>query len=146
MIEDGVATEGPVPGLTISGGDTVRVVISQVNGDWEIGMMDDTTGQSWVGSVGYYGPGSSAEWVVEDPGDTNVVCGSSGTNGMGQCAMGAYSPPVTFTDLRTAPDANDVKTWDECILENASADMAPGPVTQNASGNDIFSVAYAGGY
>ena len=144
VIEDGINTGGPVPDLTIHGGDNVRVVISLVYGNWEIGMMDDTTGQSWVGSVAYSGPGSSAEWIVENPGYPNIPCHGSGSNGTGQCALAPYSPAVAFTYMDVAPiPAPGTKIWDEYLISNGNAPtLAPNPLTRDASGNETFSVAY----
>jgi hypothetical protein len=97
-IEGGVASVGPVPDLMVSFGDTLEVDIDQDNGPdsstWTIYMTDKTNGQSWQSDVAYYGPGSTAEWIVEDPGDPNVPCG--GTNAqhfMGQCALAATARP-----------------------------------------------------
>ena len=106
--------------------------------------MDNTTGQSWMGEMGYSGPGSNAEWVVEDPGITSVACGSTDAQGdMGQCPMADYSPAVTFSYINVAPvPAPRTKTWDMFVLSDLS-DMAPDRLVRDG-GNDSFSVAYPG--
>ena len=65
FIENGQGSEGPVPQLTISPGDSVTVEIWQQSGtDWAVAMTDTTTGQSWsVGDQYYAGPGSSTDRV-----------------------------------------------------------------------------------
>jgi len=143
-IEDGDVTPIPVPGLTISAGDSVNVSIHQNDAVWMIDISDETTGQYWEGYTEYGGPGSSAEWIVEDPGDTSIACGQSSPNGRGQCAMAAYSPAVKFSNLGISPvPAPETKNWGEFILHNFTSYMSPSLVTTTA--NDMrFSVAYGG--
>lgn len=57
-----------VSALTVSPGDTVSAVITQVSGStWAITITDATTGQSYNTSVNYTSSLSSAEWIEEDP-------------------------------------------------------------------------------
>ena len=142
FIENGQGSEGPVPQLTISPGDSVTVEIWQQSGtDWAVAMTDTTTGQSWsVGDQYYAGPGFSAEWIVEDPGVPGEGCDVSGPNGLGQCPMAPYSPPVTFSDLGLTPTA--VTTWYELTLLQSGIDVS----TSSAfSSGGTFTVSYTGG-
>ena len=78
--------------MRVTPGDSVTVTIWQVSGTlWGITVADNTTGQSFPTEQTYSGPATTAEWIVEAPTDslTNTVD-----------TLGAYNPPVTFTNLR----------------------------------------------
>lgn len=86
------APETLIPSVPVSPGDTVTVTIWQVSGSlWGITVADDATGQSFTTDQTYSGPGTSAEWIVEAP--TNSLTNTEDT-------LGAYNPPVTFSNLR----------------------------------------------
>ncbi len=145
-LEGATELDSPVPGLTLNAGDTLQVNILEDPDiqEWEIMMTDTTTNQDWEGSIPYDGPWplTSAEWIVEDPGDPDTPCGQSGANGAGQCDMAAYDPAVTFTDMRLSNPANPT-SWVESLLDTPNANMAPGPIRWDADGNaESFSVAY----
>ncbi|HEY5442711.1 MAG TPA: G1 family glutamic endopeptidase [Candidatus Saccharimonadales bacterium] len=58
----------PVPGVTVSPGDSLTASISQVSsGQWSISITDKTDGQSATFTVAYASSLSSAEWIEEDP-------------------------------------------------------------------------------
>ena len=107
-------------------------------------MTEDTSGQTWnSGALSYSGPGPTAEWIVEEPapvpgdgpgvllgprhrlrhgpGDArvpNTACGSvNDQKGLGQCAMAAYGPAVTFSALGIA--ATGVVARDQYVLERS---------------------------
>jgi len=92
-------------GLDFKVGDQLTVSISQVSsGLWTIRMKNDTTGLSWSIQVNYTSALSSAEWIMEAPGDA----GSGGITTLGQ-----YSPAATFTKLlvdgpQTTIDADQI--------------------------------------
>jgi Peptidase A4 family len=58
----------PVPGVTVSPGDSMTASISEVSsGQWTISITDKTDGQSDTITVSYASSLSSAEWIEEDP-------------------------------------------------------------------------------
>jgi hypothetical protein len=58
----------PVPGVTVSPGDSMTASISQISGgQWSISITDKTNGQSSTFTVSYASSLSSAEWIEEDP-------------------------------------------------------------------------------
>ncbi len=81
----------PVATMTVSAGDEVTVAIAQVSGTtWTIHLTDTTTGQSYTQNVGYNGPGTSVEWIVEAPTDS--------VNDQ-QLGLAPFSPAVNFGGL-----------------------------------------------
>jgi hypothetical protein len=74
--------------------------------------------------VVYTGPGTSAEWVVEDPGVVGQGCGVVVSGALGQCPMPAYEPPVSFTGLGATPAGPG--DWDELGLVNGGS-VVSGP-------------------
>jgi hypothetical protein len=58
----------PVPGITVSPGDSMTASLSEVsNGQWVISITDKTDGESDTMTVSYASSLSSAEWIEEDP-------------------------------------------------------------------------------
>lgn len=116
----------PAP-LDFKAGDQLTVSISQVSsGLWNIRMKNDTTGLSWSIQVNYTSALSSAEWIVEAPGDA----GSGGIRTLGQ-----YSPAATFTKLlvngpQTTIDSNQ-------MVQNGTPVSTPSSLTPNG-----FAVQY----
>ena len=58
--------------LAVNPGDGIRADLRQVSpGEWSYTLTDLTTGQtsSSSGPIPYLGPGTSAEWIEEDPGN-----------------------------------------------------------------------------
>lgn len=145
VIENGRDIEGPLPQLTVSAGDSVSVGIKQVSGpEWSISMRDVTNGQTWSTDIpGYTGPGSSAEWVVEDAGVVGQGCGVIVNGSAGQCSLAPYDPPVTFSNLDLGPTA--AGTWyDVGLLQNGAEVSTPSALTTNGSGPTGFTVSYTG--
>ena len=107
FIKDGQYSQGPVPDISVTQGDSVTVEIWQQTGtNWAISMVDNTNGQRWsIGNQYYAGPGSSAEWIVEDPGIVGQACGTFVDNYSGQCPMPGYMTPVAFSNMLLAPTA-----------------------------------------
>lgn len=145
-MQGGGYTEGPTPTLTISAGDTVTVSIWEAGlGSWVVDMKDNTTEAAWSTNVAYNSPGSSAEWIVEDPGMIGQGCGVVVANFLGQCPLPAYSPPVTFTGLGVWPGRNwrPASSWERMLLTAQGGVVArPSHVSVVGAG---FSVAYAEG-
>lgn len=58
----------PVPGVTVSPGDSMTATISEAgSGQWTISITDKTDGQTSTFTVAYASSLSSAEWIEEDP-------------------------------------------------------------------------------
>lgn len=58
----------PIDSLNISPGDKVSASITETgDGQWQIKMTDNTTGQSFSTTVDYDSSLSSAEWIEEEP-------------------------------------------------------------------------------
>jgi hypothetical protein len=88
------AAETPIS-MTVSPGNTITVVISQLSGStWQISIANTSTGQNFTTQQSYSGSLSSAEWIVEAP-------GSQIGNQVIQTTLGQYSPNVTFTNVST---------------------------------------------
>ncbi|MGC8627749.1 MAG: putative Ig domain-containing protein [Acidimicrobiales bacterium] len=122
---------------TVTPGDQVTVTIWEVsNQTWAIRVTDDSTGGSFETEQSYNGPGASAEWVVEDPGNVGQGCDVIVNGASGQCPMPPYSPGVTFTDMGISP--NVVSTWYEVTLvQNGVAISTP-----SFYSDGTFSVSY----
>jgi hypothetical protein len=145
FIENGTATQGPLPAITVDPGDSLTVEIRQQSGtDWAISMTDSTNGQSWAVGYQYYaGPGASAEWIVENPGTPGQGCGVVVDGWTGQCPMAAYSPSVAFSNLRSAPGKG--ATWYEIGLAQNNGEVST-PSVLRTKGPAVtgFTVSYTG--
>jgi hypothetical protein len=136
---------------TVNVGDQVTVTISEVSdsacsslppGDtcWGIEVQDDTTGGTFVTDQPYGGPGSSAEWIVEDPGVVGQGCGVIVNGAAGQCPMPDYTPAVQFTGLSITPSTY-ANLYSETLVQNGVAVSTPSSLSDNYD----FSVSYTGG-
>ena len=105
FIEDGHVHQGTVPDITLAEGDSVTVEIWQQSGtNWAISLTDTTARQSWsIGDQFYAGPGSSAEWIVEDPGTLGQGCETAVDDQNGQCPLPDFTTPVEFSNMLLAP-------------------------------------------
>ncbi|HSW85471.1 MAG TPA: G1 family glutamic endopeptidase [Candidatus Saccharimonadales bacterium] len=66
------AVSQPVPGVTVSQGDSMSASITQTSpGQWNITITDNSNGQSASLTVAYASSLSSAEWIEEDPSFSN---------------------------------------------------------------------------
>lgn len=84
------ASETRIESLAVQPGDSVTVTLQQLAaGSWSIGVVDNTSGQSFSTTQAYNGRGDSAEWIVEAP-----------TLGSGRISsLGPYTPDVTFSNM-----------------------------------------------
>jgi len=58
----------PVPGITVTPGDSMSASITQISsGQWSITITDNTNGQVYTNTFAYNSTLSSAEWIEEDP-------------------------------------------------------------------------------
>jgi hypothetical protein len=141
FVENGQATAGPIPDVLLHEGDSVTVEIRQQSvADWAISMVDNASGQSWsIGDQYYAGPGSSAEWIVEDPGVPGQGCGVVVKGAYGQCPMPPYSPPVAFGSLGLT---GGVAAWYEIGLVQNNVEVSmPSALSTNGSTVTGFSVS-----
>lgn len=62
------AAETPIPTMSISPGNHMTANIADDGfGRWTISITDVTTGQTFITTQNYTGPGQSAEWILEAP-------------------------------------------------------------------------------
>ena len=117
----------PVTAVTVGPGDEVSIAIDQVSGDnWSIRVTDLTNGQGSTQNVYYTGPGTSAEWILEAPVDSQT----------GQpVPLAPYAPAVIFSHLATTGNSSSLSQ-----VEMAQADQQV--ATPSALGPSGFSVAY----
>ncbi len=120
--------------LSVLSGHVVRVTIWQLNGSsWEISLTDDTTGQTYTTPPQTYrGPGTSAEWIVEAPANTET--GSVFT-------LGQFAPDVTFSNARFFDEPSVVE---RPVSEKLQPIVQAGVIVAapSALSGDGFTVAY----
>jgi hypothetical protein len=113
-----------ITNVEVSAGDQVTVNISRNSGiDWGITLTDDTNGESFTIDVPYTGPGSTAEWIVEAPGDG--------------LTLAPYGPYINFSDLRISPINTAVEELEMLPKGDSLAVSTPSTLT-----SDGFNVAY----
>ena len=121
------APETPIPSMAVTPGDSVTVSIWQVSGTlWGIALTDVATGQTFATQQTYSGSQTSAEWIVEAP---------SGSLSGTQETLGAYSPPVIFSDLRMNGPETTLEA--DTMVQDGVAVSVPSDLTTGG-----FSVAY----
>jgi len=121
------AANQPIPTVTVSPGDEVSITIGQVSvTSWEIRLTDGTNGQSYTQDVSYTGPGTSAEWIVEAPTDSQT---------RQQLPLAPYSPAVNFSGFSATGNSDAVS---EVVMAQENQQVSA-PSALTAAG---FSVAY----
>jgi hypothetical protein len=121
------AANQPITTVKVSPGDEVSVTICQVNGtNWEIRLTDGTNGQSYAQDVNYTGPGTSAEWILEAPTDSQT---------RQQLPLAPYSPAVNFSGFSATGNSTAVS---EVAMAQENQQVST-PSALSAAG---FSVAY----
>ncbi len=113
--------------MAVAPGNVLTATVSEVSsGLWDLTLTNDTTGATFTTEQSYSAPLASAEWIVEDPGDTSTG---------GLWPFGDYTSNVTFTNLRM----NGVETsvTDIVMLQSGTPVSTPSALT--AAG---FSVAH----
>jgi hypothetical protein len=110
----------PVPGVTVSAGDSLTASIFEVSsGQWSISIKDLTDGQSSTFTVAYTSSHSSAEWIEEDPSfssrrqipfdnfqTVSFATGATVINGSSASIAGAGGLPVTMVNRSNQTIAN----------------------------------------
>jgi Peptidase A4 family len=109
----------PVPGVSVSPGDSLSATIIQTSaGQWTITITDRTDGQSATLNVSYASSLSSAEWIEEDPSFVSgrqvpfdnfhlavFSAGSTVANGISLTIAASTAQPVTMVDSSGQPIA-----------------------------------------
>ncbi|MGH9291914.1 MAG: hypothetical protein ACRDZ6_03930 [Acidimicrobiales bacterium] len=133
-------------------GDVVTVTIGPVSsgdcsslpsGDtcWGIEVQDTTTGEVFITDQPYGGPGSSAEWVVEDPSQaSNPDCTTNPSPPPYECPTPAYTPAVKFTGLGITPSTYS-NLYSYTLVQDGEAVSTPSALDDNYD----FEVSYTGG-
>jgi hypothetical protein len=111
----------PVPGVSVSAGDSLSASITQISsGQWSISITDKTNGQSATFSVAYTSSLSSVEWIEEDPSFANgrfipfdnfhqasFAAGATNMNGSNVNIANSTAQPVTMVNragqIKAAP-------------------------------------------
>jgi hypothetical protein len=145
-VVDGAFIEGPIPTLLVRGGDTVTVTLwQQAQGLWGIQLKDQTTGADWSTFMTYNSPGTSAEWVVEDPGMPGQGCGVVVGGLLGQCPLPAFYPAVKFSGLGIYPPAPLPATVLRVSLGDSEGGIVARPSPMHSVGSDVyFTDSYVG--
>ena len=119
-------------GWTINPGDEMRASIVNVSFDnWSLSISDSSSGQSFTSEFYYAGPGLSAEWIEEAPGDAFG----------GQATLPDFGS-VTFSNLDVTGADLAVVLVDPVQL----GDPATGQILAASTGlldNDSVTVTYA---
>jgi hypothetical protein len=119
----------PIKTVTVSPGDEVSITIDQVSGtSWAVRLTDTTNGQSYAQNVSHTGPGSSAEWILEAPTDSQTGQ---------QLPLAPYGPAVNFSAF-SATGGSTAMSEVTMAQENQQVST---PSALTAAG---FSVAYGG--
>jgi hypothetical protein len=120
----------PPVGLAIAvrPGDSISADLRQIStGYWSYTLTDLTSGQvvTSPSPIAYQGPGTSAEWIEEDPGDQSLPLTDFGTVGFSNVTVNGVVPSLNPTD-------------------NALNMVQKGELQAQTSqfGNDAFSVSY----
>ena len=123
--------------FTVSSGDVIDAEVWQeTSGDWAYYVSDLTSGSSSSAPESFSGPGTSAEWIAEDPGNP------SNSALLPLADFGS----VTFTDLRLTvqsgswyfPPYSDA--W-EMVATDGSVEALPSPI-QGSGASASFTVTY----
>jgi hypothetical protein len=123
------AASQPITTVAVRPGDEVGIAIVRLSGStWAVHLTDGTNGQSYVQDVSYSGPGTSAEWVVEAPKDSQ-------TNQ--QLPLAPFSPAVNFSGLSAT--GNSTATSEVVMAQDNQQVSTPSALTSAG-----FSVVYGG--
>ena len=136
------------PADDVKPGDQLTVTIDQVSNStcspasecWGIEVQDGTSGEVFVTDQPYSGPGSSAEWIVEDPSQaTNAQCNTNPVPPPYECPMPEYTPAVQFMGLGTTPSEHS-HLFKEILVQKGQPVSIPSTLDSNYN----FDVSYTG--
>ena len=140
------------PTTDISPGNQITVTIGQVSSSdctslpsgyscWGIEVQDTTSGEVFITDQPYDGPGSFAEWIVEDVDQqSNANCTTNPNPPPYECPMPDYTPAVQFTGLDITPNTY-ANLYSDSLAQNGTAVSTPSSLADNYD----FSVSYTGG-
>lgn len=114
--------------ITVHSGDSIRGDLHQISpGYWSFTLTDETSGQVATSPtpIAYQGPGTSAEWIEEDPGDQSLPLTDFGT--------------VVFSNVTVNGAAPTLDAADNGLDMVQKGQLVAQP---SQFGNDAFSVAY----
>jgi hypothetical protein len=114
--------------ISVHAGDAMSAELRQVSaGSWSYALTDLTSGQVVTSSspIAYQGPGTSAEWIEEDPGDQSLPLTDFGTIEFSNVTVNGVVPNLD-------PANNGLSMVQKGQLEAQPSQF----------GNDAFSVAY----
>ncbi len=114
--------------LSVHPGDLISGEIRQISsGSWSYALTDLTSGQVATSQspIAYDGPGTSAEWIEEDPGDQVLPLTNFGTVAFSNVSVSGAAPSLDPAD-------NGLNMIQKGQLEAQSS----------LFGNDAFSVTY----
>jgi len=114
--------------LAVHSGDLISGELRQISsGYWSYALTDLTSGQvaTSPSPIAYQGPGSSAEWIEEDPGDQVLPLSNFGTVEFSNVIVNGAAPSLDPAD-------NGLNMIQKGQLEAQSSQF----------GNDAFSVTY----
>ncbi|WP_308464470.1 G1 family glutamic endopeptidase, partial [Ferrimicrobium sp.] len=123
------ASQTDITSIQVSAGDSVTVdIFATSTADlWGIEVLDNTNDESFTTYQYYYGPGTSAEWIVEATQINGVVS-----------TLSPYSP-VTFTnpEYNLAPSGGVDQQTEVFMVQNGSVVSSPSNISNNS-----FTVSY----
>jgi hypothetical protein len=113
-----------ITSVLVSAGDLVTVNIGQTTlTTWSISLSDTTNGETFTTNAAYSGTGSTAEWIVEAPGD--------------HLTLAPYQPLVSFSGLRVSRLNSTMEEMD--MVQDGAAGSVSTPSILTSRG---FTVAY----
>jgi hypothetical protein len=114
--------------ITVHPGDSISGDLHQISaGSWSYTLTDRTSGQVATSPtpIAYQGPGSSAEWIEEDPGDQSLPLTNFGT--------------IEFSNVTVNGAAPSLDPADNGLNMIQKGQLMAQP---SQFGNDAFSVVY----
>jgi hypothetical protein len=114
--------------IAVRPGDVISGALEQVSaGNWTYTLTNVTSGQVVTSStpIAYQGPGSSAEWIEEDPGDEVLPLTDFGSVAFSNLSVNGAVPTMD-------PSDNDLN-----MIQRGQLEAQP-----SQFGNDAFSVSY----
>ncbi len=129
----------------IVAGNQVQVTITKApdstNDVWDVTLQDLTTGGAYAMSTPWAGPGTSAEWVVEDldqPGNSACTWYPPGATDVRLCPLPDFNP-VAFSDLGISPGGSTA-SWTNWRIGYQYPSLVSNPSTLELNGS--FTVYY----
>lgn len=116
------AAETPIETMGVKAGDTITVNIHRVSGSkWQIGLVDNTTSQSFSTRQTYTGPSTSAEWIVEAPtiGSNTATLGNFSTTPVIYSGLSIDGVAMSLDQLFMVDNANATISSPSALVSNS---------------------------